>query len=556
MGQQSTAALILIIFVALQIHQADSQSGKIGNYGVCSTNITSYRKNTKTAYQTQYRASYYSYRCGRRGRRRRKKKWCTGSSATSYSQSYIYYHQSVHYTTVPICCPGYDGNPPTCQPICSGGCLNEGNCTLPEVCTCAPGWTGKNCGIDINECLIDNGGCTHTCDNTDGSYQCSCNKGYELTSDGHNCADIEECRNGLHNCSQVCVELNGGFECDCFPGFQLLADRTTCIDIDECLQGTAGCNHGCRNTNGSFICTCNDGYQLYHNDLTLCLDIDECVESNGGCQHVCENTIGSYSCTCHTGYVLGVDDHHCEDVNECEKFPNGGCDHICTNTDGSYYCSCHYGFVIGNDASSCIECQADNGECTQTCENTKGSYPFSYYKGQELTEDNTCTAIKGTQSSSSGQEDSGGLSVIPVAGGTSGTVVVVILILVIIIIIVVRRKRRNAQNINLASAAAQAKDNPIVPVKTKRTDETVQKPHNAAAPGATTQENIYEQPTNNTCDKPASPYENPTNAYLPGKDHEYDVPKNKKTSTSSMSLKESKSRYEQLSTVEEPGDDP
>ena len=38
--------------------------------------------------------------------------------------------------------------------------------------------------------------------------------------------------------------------------------------------------------------------------------------------------------------------------------------------------------------------------------------------------------------------------------------------------------------------------------------------------------------------------------------HEHDVPKNKKTSASSMSLKESKSRYEQLSTVEEPGDDP
>ena len=46
---------------------------------------------------------------------------------------------------------------------------------------------------DINECLIDNGGCTHTCDNTDGSYQCSCNKGYELTSDGHNCAGIMIC---------------------------------------------------------------------------------------------------------------------------------------------------------------------------------------------------------------------------------------------------------------------------------------------------------------------------------------------------------------------------
>ena len=41
--------------------------------------------------------------------------------------------------------------------------------------------------IDINECQTDNGGCTQTCNNTVGSYQCSCRDGYELTSDGYNC---------------------------------------------------------------------------------------------------------------------------------------------------------------------------------------------------------------------------------------------------------------------------------------------------------------------------------------------------------------------------------
>ena len=43
------------------------------------------------------------------------------------------------------------------------------------------------CDSDINECQTDNGGCTQTCDNTDGSYQCSCWDGYELTSDDYNC---------------------------------------------------------------------------------------------------------------------------------------------------------------------------------------------------------------------------------------------------------------------------------------------------------------------------------------------------------------------------------
>ena len=41
--------------------------------------------------------------------------------------------------------------------------------------------------IDVNECLTDNGGCTHQCNNTVGSYYCSCWNGYELSSDNHTC---------------------------------------------------------------------------------------------------------------------------------------------------------------------------------------------------------------------------------------------------------------------------------------------------------------------------------------------------------------------------------
>jgi len=49
---------------------------------------------------------------------------------------------------------------------------------------------GSNLIVDINECQIDNGGCAQACDNTNGSYQCSCPEGYELTSDGHNCTGM------------------------------------------------------------------------------------------------------------------------------------------------------------------------------------------------------------------------------------------------------------------------------------------------------------------------------------------------------------------------------
>ena len=41
--------------------------------------------------------------------------------------------------------------------------------------------------VDINECNTNNGGCATTCTNTVGSYECSCNTGYELNNDLHNC---------------------------------------------------------------------------------------------------------------------------------------------------------------------------------------------------------------------------------------------------------------------------------------------------------------------------------------------------------------------------------
>ena len=40
---------------------------------------------------------------------------------------------------------------------------------------------------DINECQTDNGGCAQKCINTDGSHECACDDGYEMTGDRHTC---------------------------------------------------------------------------------------------------------------------------------------------------------------------------------------------------------------------------------------------------------------------------------------------------------------------------------------------------------------------------------
>ena len=40
---------------------------------------------------------------------------------------------------------------------------------------------------DVNECADDNGGCEQMCHNILGSYECTCEMGYELNEDGRSC---------------------------------------------------------------------------------------------------------------------------------------------------------------------------------------------------------------------------------------------------------------------------------------------------------------------------------------------------------------------------------
>ena len=92
---------------------------------------------------------------------------------------------------------------------------------------------------DVDECLTNNGGCEYNCTNTDGSFNCSCDAGYELDSDGFNCsseiaqfhqsiifmvktlADIDECMRNLSFCDPLatCVDTEGSYTCPCNPGY-------------------------------------------------------------------------------------------------------------------------------------------------------------------------------------------------------------------------------------------------------------------------------------------------------------------------------------------------
>lgn len=40
---------------------------------------------------------------------------------------------------------------------------------------------------DLNECLLGVHSCSHSCHNTPGSYECSCDDGYQLSTDKRHC---------------------------------------------------------------------------------------------------------------------------------------------------------------------------------------------------------------------------------------------------------------------------------------------------------------------------------------------------------------------------------
>ncbi|XP_035459598.2 epidermal growth factor-like protein 6 isoform X1 [Scophthalmus maximus] len=203
------------------------------------------------------------------------------------------------------CCYGWKKNSRgQCEAQCEHGC-KHGECVGPNKCKCFPGYTGKTCNQDLNECGLKPRPCEHRCMNTFGSYKCYCLNGYTLMPDG-SCANSRTC--SLAHCQYGCEEVQGEIRCLCpSAGLQLGQDERTCVDIDECVTGNNLCpyNRQCVNTFGSYFCKCQDGYDLkYVDGKYACEDNDECAAGTHKCSHhaVCLNTQGSYKCRCKSGF--------------------------------------------------------------------------------------------------------------------------------------------------------------------------------------------------------------------------------------------------------------
>ncbi|XP_030601179.1 delta-like protein C [Archocentrus centrarchus] len=259
-----------------------------------------------------------------------------------------------------VCHQGWQGE--SCDECVQHPGCKHGTCKLPWQCDCNEGWGGLLCDQDLNYCTnhkpCQNGA---SCTNTgEGSYTCACRPGYtgkDCEIETNEC-DSNPCRNG-----GSCNDLENDYLCTCPQGFY---GKNCEISAMRCADGPCFNGGTCiQEDTGGYTCRCPSNFTGSNCEKRM----DRCSSSpcTNGAQ--CLDFGNSVTCRCKAGFTGS----RCEtNIDDCSSSPcqNGG---TCFDRVNNYTCTCTLGFS-GRD------CTVRTSLCDQfPCEN--GGTCFTHFTG-------------------------------------------------------------------------------------------------------------------------------------------------------------------------------
>mmetsp|Transcript_14973 Transcript_14973/g.32617 ORF Transcript_14973/g.32617 Transcript_14973/m.32617 type:complete len:699 (+) Transcript_14973:166-2262(+) len=291
----------------------------------------------------------------------------------------------------------------TCRDQCRQGCDNDpckhGSCTNKSggkyTCTCFPGYEGKNCETNTNDCRFSPCGDHGTCYDKVNDYYCKCDDGWEgkqCSQMANMCKPSNPCKNGGD-----CKNLgNGKYSCNCKPGF---SGKTCQLNTNECASQPCKNGATCIDKVNDFECKCKPGHsgKRCERDCVQCSNNPtKWMKENGktcddwpqGIPSKCKDTwwLNNQWCeeACAKAGAPYPDSYRCCGVDYDNRVPSQ-CSNLSVDqaqvclfskkrsTQSCEGCCQYMCKQLGNPCDDCVEeCIGDNADCCQLWKNECG----------------------------------------------------------------------------------------------------------------------------------------------------------------------------------------
>ncbi|ELV09892.1 Latent-transforming growth factor beta-binding protein 2 [Tupaia chinensis] len=321
------------------------------------------------------------------------------------------------------------------DPVCGAWRCENSPGSYRCVLGCQPGFHVAPTGdcIDIDECANDTVCGSHGfCDNTEGSFRCLCDQGFETSPSGWDCVVCFFRKDERRDCP---VEQGAGAGAGGLGSLSSAHKPVLCLaDVNECELMLAVCGTAlCENVEGSFLCLCTSDQEEYDaqeghcrprvaagqsvpeaptRDQALGPIRMDCYSGQKGhtpCSSLLGGNTTQAECCCTQGVRWGDACDLCPsedsaefselcpsgrgyvpvegtwtfgqtmytDADECAMFGPGLCPNgRCLNTVPGYICLCNPGYHYDaahrkcEDHDECHDMACEDGECV----NTEGSF--------------------------------------------------------------------------------------------------------------------------------------------------------------------------------------